>query len=312
MKFVVSKTAKVRFDFYQFIDHEDGSVCNINDLLNEIYNLPIKDREMTYFGNGARLDNYEIIDDFLVYFHMTRLRDEGIASTKSTDNELNDIDLGSDEFIAEDINCLFDTSANVIVIQRNSHSLSIKGVGKYLEKMYSKVHDEKEIELDIEFVKNKETFSKVKRTDQFNKLTLRAASAIKNPLTGPVKKVTGIFSGIFDQFDGEEVTITISAGKGKNKKELKKNSVLQTVQMIKDDKSLFSKALVTGKEGDAPVETFDLINGRLLLYRTFSTTKIKDNVTRKIHLNPEAVKNDIVDQYKRKGGYRELVIKNLS
>lgn len=136
---LASKTQMVKFEVYMTCD-SDGNPLNIEELLKAINKINDRDKKIvTQYGIPTRLDKFhEVIVDSatlrkfsnmkLLYFHMSKLRDDPIAVTRQEVDELSDLDLDADEYIAEDINCLFDTENCILFIQRNFHSLSVVSV----------------------------------------------------------------------------------------------------------------------------------------------------------------------------------------
>lgn len=73
-------------------------------------------------------------------------------------------------------------------------------------------------------------------------------------------------------------------------------SWLRTYRM---GKAFFSSAIVREKEGDMPVEKYDLINGKLFVTHKFSSVKSEDGKTKKMHLRPDSVEDVMKNIYLR-------------
>ncbi len=135
---MVSKQQLVKFEAYLACSG-DKDVLDISNLLFKIAAQPNDKRKVELYGVPVRIDKVEelTLDDNtlkkypdmkLIYFHMSKLRDDGIAITKQNIDDLVNLNLEADEYIAEDISCIFDVKSSVLFVQRNFHSLSPVGV----------------------------------------------------------------------------------------------------------------------------------------------------------------------------------------
>ena len=196
MRNLVVKKQKVKFEVYKATDSDDHPV-NIVGLLQQSNSLRNDQKEVKLYGVTVRIDKFEklILDDQtlrkfpgleLVYFHMTKLRDDGLAITKERKDNLENLDLDADEYLAEDINCIFDTKNCLMFIQRNFHSLSITGVCNYLVKMHKKIakidkpYDKdtyEELNLKFKPVPDKEILKGIAESDNYRRIELSFANA---------------------------------------------------------------------------------------------------------------------------------------
>lgn len=327
------KTQNVRFDYY-LLQSENGDLlqsededlsqsedeaqqlnpCDITQLLIDIKKLKIENREKINFGVPVRMDliHQKIFDKYgnleLTYFHMVKLRSETLAVTKKYTEELKDLEIASDDYIAEDIGCVFDPSLAILMVQRNFYSLSVSGIREYLLEMYKSIYPDKDVPKFIFTpVPNKEVVNRIKRVSKYRKLTLGFASGtIDNSKSKVLKSYLGPFESFFTKSGGTRLELVVSAG-GKNEDDLNLETMKEMASEIIADNSLFSKAIFRGKEGDAPVEAYDLLNGKYSNYAEFSTNKEGKN----IHLKPVSVEDKMYDLYLRDDN-RSKVIHNLN
>lgn len=330
---MVSKTQNVRFESYVAMSHDknDKEVnFNIEPLILAIKELNDSQRLSTYFGEPVRMDKIHevILSDqaiqlypklSLTYFHMAKLRDEGVATTTKKTDELTDLDLDEDEYIAEDISCFYDSLLNSIFIQRNFHSLSIAGVCEYLITEYEKIQklkgNDKPEKLDLFFrpVPDKAVLKNAKKVTNYRNITLKFAN---NNLSGLPKGLTGVLGGlgtIFNNVGGLSAGLTISAGDSKAPS-LTKKTMQEFIDAVGSNNSLFSSAIINGKRGDMPVEKFDLLNGKLCTVHKFASVKDKEGKKRKLHLNPNSVEDIMKLIYLTKDNgipFRDEIVKNL-
>lgn len=322
---MVSKRQLVKFEAY-LACNGDKDVVDISNLLFKISDQPNDKRAVDLYGVPVRIDRVEelTLDDNtlkkypdmkLIYFHMSKLRDDGIAITKQSIDDLVDLNLEPDEYIAEDISCIFDTRNSVLFVQRNFHSLSPVGIKTYLKEMKKKI-DNEVITLDFRPVADKEIISKLKQVDNVRKLELSFGNDSYKQFNLPLKKCLGDMGKIFDTFgNGLNISLVLSAGHKKDNL-FKKENTADAIQSISENHSIFSKAVVSGKTGSMPIEKYDLIRGKLQTKYNFSSVKEVSGTTKRIHLNPNSVRDIMKELYlDRATGaskpFMELVVENL-
>ena len=325
---MVSKTQVVKFEAYSAFTNKNGDeeFCDISNLLDEIKNESLEDREINYFGEIVRMDNiHDIIPfsdtpvtDRIIYFHMTKLRDEGIATTGRDTEELTDLELDNDEYVAEDVNGFFDVELKTIFLQRNFRSLSISGLDAYLVKEYSKIHDLKKDDEDLSLifnpVANKEEVGNALKSDNVREIRLKYASKNKNVLSKTFMGMLGNIGDTLRSVGGNNMEIVISMGT--DKKSLNKIQSKKLIKDVTNGNSILSSAMIRGKAGDAPVEVYDLLNAKLSTKHKFSSVKDENGKTKKMHLNPSAVEDIMKLIYLRgddtnSDAFRLRIIKNL-
>lgn len=264
------KKRNVRFEFYQINGKivEDGEVkkglYNIMPILNKISRLvKMTDRDAVLYGERVRLDRLEIINEHpeIYGLHFTRLRNDKPAYIELEDELLKELPLSPGEYIAEDISCLYDVELRLLMIQRNIHSLSVSGLEAYLDEF-----KDDDVEISLQFVSDKEIIDSALKNSKFRKLELRSASANEDTKMGLLKNVISPFMDMFSGFGGTNFSIEISAGR--TGEDLSVDQVKSILEAIRNDKSLFSSALVSAKSSaSVPIEKYDLINGKLYVYR---------------------------------------------
>ncbi|MDF4186119.1 DUF6731 family protein [Ligilactobacillus salivarius] len=322
---MVSKQQLVKFEAYLACSG-DKDVVDISNLLFKIAAQPNDKRKVKLYGVPVRIDKVEelTLDDNtlkkypdmkLIYFHMSKLRDDGIAITKQNIDDLVNLDLEADEYIAEDISCIFDVKNSVLFVQRNFHSLSPVGIKTYLIEMKKKM-DNETITLDFKPVPDKKIISKLKKVDNVRKLELSFGYDSYKQFNLPLKKYLGVMGEIFDKFvNGVNVSLVLSAGYKKDNP-FKKENTTDAIQRISNDNSIFSKAIISGKTGSMPVEKYDLINGKLQTKYSFSSVKQVSGTTKKIHLDQNSVRDVMKELYLDRATesskpFMELVVENL-
>lgn len=334
---MVSKTQEVYFEAYQAYTNQNGDemILNIENLLKNIALLKYKDRGMIYFGEKVTMNLIHDVgfdrkkytklksSEKLTYFHVTRSRDEGIATTKENKEELKFLELDEDEYLAEDIGCFFDSELCILFIQRNFHSLSVRGLTAYLSAMYKKIEESKEDfdaenfkELEIEFrpVVDKELIARLLKIDRVSKLTLGFASDKRTDMPNGLSKLLGIFGDGFDHLDAPNIKIELTAKRDQPGLHRENTKKLITESQKKLD--LFTTFAINGKKGDSSIEKYDLLNGKLRTSHKFASVQNKDGRARKMHLDPGSVEEIMKILYLGVGDepsipFRDKIIENL-
>ncbi|UQS81897.1 hypothetical protein MOO45_06810 [Bombilactobacillus folatiphilus] len=232
----------------------------------------------------------------LFYAHFTRLRDEGIALTKSSDDSLEELDLDKDEYVAEDIGMIFDTQFCSLCIQRNFHSLSITGITEYFQEMYKKMNDKDESgihELDIYFkpVADREKLQKLKDIDNYRSIELSYAQGNED-IPSYAYQGLSYFKKVLEDLDGEKISVVISVGHSQ-KKSLKRELTKKISELVQDHKSSFKRAKLRGKIGNQRVEPYDLLNEKL----TRTINFVNREKGKKKHLRKDVVLDKLIENY---------------
>ncbi|HIC7227083.1 TPA: DUF6731 family protein [Enterococcus faecalis] len=192
---------------------------------------------------------------------------------------------------------MYDRELSVLMVQRNIHSLSPSGIEDYFTEMSDDL-----VEIELLPVVNKEIISKALANEKFRKLELRAGSMNTTSDRSGLRKVLGPFMELFEKFEGTNFVIEISSGR--SKKDLSEDQMKEVITAIEQDKSLFSSAIVSAKKSkEVPVEKYDLINGKLYVYRSFD---LPDGA----FLKSDSVIDNIKNYYfhPNEGGYRKQII----
>lgn len=307
---MVNKKRQVRFEFFQVNGkyQEEGKVekglFDLYPLADEINRMnQFTDRDVILFGEKVRMDRFfEISSSPELYaMHFTRLRNDKPAYVELNNEVLKEIPLNPGEYIAEDISCLYDRELSVLMVQRNIHSLSPSGIEEYFTEMSSDG-----VEIELLPVVNKSIIAKALSNEKFRKLELRAGSANTSKDMNGIGRILGPFLEMFEQFEGTNFVIEISSGR--SRKDLSEEKMKEIITAIEEDKSLFSSAIVSAKKSkEIPVEKYDLINGKLYVYRSF-------NLPEGGFLKSDSVIDNIKNYYfhPSEGGYRRQVIEALN
>lgn len=316
------KTRYVKFDYFQpyIVNYETikekgekGRTRKVQKIksekpfdvtlwMEEMQNKPLVESEIFYQQDKIRVDDVyvEPRHQFGI-IHFTRLRDSNVpAITSSLLRQLKDIGLGEDEYIAEDISCLYDSEINVLMVQRNFYGLSPSGISYYMNQF---VEDENSI-IELRPICYKNAFNRGKGKSRYRKFTLKTADISKDPtllsLDNPISKAYKELQGL----NGYDIEITVKTTRDKSQK-LHRQSIEKTLKDFESHKKSFKKVEVGFKETiDSRVETVDLLQGKIFSVLSFQLVP-------KTFLNPEVVQKDMINEYKKKNGAKNKILKNI-
>lgn len=334
---MVSKKQTVFFEAYQACGLKDGEQThvNISKLINNIKTIPIGDRSEDYFGSPVRMDmihdvsydknKYSKVGENkkILYFHLTKMRDDGIATTQEKQEDLKYFNMDENEYLAEDVGCFFDEELCMLFIQRNFYSLSVRGLCFYLKTLHKKIsknkddYDEstyKEISLDFKPVADRTIMRQILSSDNIRGITLGFASNKKSKMPNILANFLGVFGDGFSALNESDLKIELMAKQGNPG--MSTNETLELMGNVEDHIELFTTATVNSKQGDNPIEKYDLINGKLRTSHKFSSVQDNHGKARKMHLQPSSVEEIMKEIYFGTGEtimtpFRDLIVNNL-
>lgn len=300
------KKRLVNFDFFRvcvFEDKKEHKLYDMLALLDYINKLNLEDRNIVIQGEQARLSKISLHQDKpyeLFQLNLCRLREDTPGITSTISSELSNIPLEENEYIAEDINILYDNGHHVMMIQRNIHSLSATGLQVYLQNMLEQMDPNNNLTISLEPILDIYALKKAKSKDLYRKITLRVATnKVGKLLDDPI----GRSFEQLESIEGATIEITISS-ESKKKSKLKTGEIRKIIETIEQERELYSKAEISGKDSeDSTIEKFDLLKGKLRIQKFY-------NVPTKKYLDPDTVLDDITVGYMN--NYRDEVVKNLN
>lgn len=306
---MTSKTRYIRFDYFRpYIVSSVGKKVESHPFyflswMSLMNKLELPQRTKGYQGEDVRADKL-FIDENTEYgiVHISRLRSTNIPSIINRIKEdMKSIALEEDEFIAEDISCLYDSSINVLMIQRNVHSLSPTGIADYI----SQFLEDDNSHIELRPVVYKDAFKKGSNKSIYRTINLKTSDIRKNThilsLSNPISRAINELQA----FQGYDIEITISTSK-KKKSKLNKDVVIDTLDEFESNTQGLSKAIIRSKDSeDSKVEVTDLLKGRIFSYLPFEMPK-------KMFLNPNSVQISMINEYNPKVGQkRSEILKNI-
>lgn len=303
---MTNKTKKVKFEFYRSILVNDDieSLFDLDDCFNEVSKVSLEERNYNFKGNVIRCDEIGPIGNTndLTTFHFTKLRvDDVPAITKLNQTDLDDVQLEEDEYIAEDISGLYDSSNHVMMLQRNIHSLSVKGVESYLKHFWDKKEKSSDQHIELRPIARKDVLRKVQKSKKVKKATLRLGNSQESYNFG--SKLGLVMKDMNKLYKGAKITVSISSSRKKNDY-LDSTELSRVIDDIINDNGQFTQAeFVTQDEGFS--DSLDLLHAKLCIWGEFSLPPKK-------RLRKESVQSQMYEIYSPEGkNYKQTVDKNL-
>lgn len=126
---------KFKCEYYQLTEVIEGNreaLFNLEAWLNTMDAFTLADRSQAYKEDSMRLEEsyyHPTYDLWFLRFMRQRTNDVPSLSGRNSPSEF--MNLANDQFVSEDVTCLFDPTNNVLMIQKNSHSISPVGIEQY-------------------------------------------------------------------------------------------------------------------------------------------------------------------------------------
>ncbi|HEL2699862.1 TPA: hypothetical protein T7M09_001685 [Streptococcus suis] len=233
----VSTEKTFKCEYFDIFEYVNGSPVPF-DLEKWINCINIEN----YAGNAVKyLDDYVRIEDIdysnhnkLWFFRFLRIRDKDVPLLCKKEAEAEELLLSDDEYVAEPMVCLYDPENFILMVQKNSHSVSAVGIEKYFHETFkdSKVRLNRKID--------SVAFDKVANAQQVVKIRLRMSevdvlqrldmlSMLKSKLGRAIDSMGDIGIPYYD--------ITLSTGRYKSKElnESEKKDLLEDILLLNDN-----------------------------------------------------------------------------
>lgn len=312
----------VKFDYYQVSvsntkskkgkkkTSEPFDLTKWMDIVQSKYDDDPANVTMAYFGERIRCDSTTIINpdnNPLAELHFTKLREKNSPAVGSIHlKDLKPVQLSGDEFIAEDVSCIFDPSNYVLMLQKNIYSLSRSSLVEYINYFWNIDREEDDYEyIELNPIFRKDSFKNGKKMANFKKLSFKTGNknngqaSFNNPFQGDIGKV---FKAM-QQLKGLNIEVTITASQAKNK-QLDHKEVIKIINEIEDQQNLFKSASVSGPISGTDKSTFiDLMNGKVQSILPF-------DVPKKHPLDANSVLTSMLAEYRPDGKNMKRVVES--
>ena len=259
------KTQKrMTFEYFRIRIHNNigSGLYDLRQWINKMDDLLLEERKSIISGYPSRLETCEPLDERYIHLRFMKMTDSFLPELAKDNKESVPLELEEDEYIAYDVNTIFDTESCVLMVQNNKGSLSANRIREYILDTGRKLDifkDDDTISFDcIEDHKELGFFKKTKmRKMEIRFDNLKSAKHISDngsPISSILKAVKST--------GGNTAVLTIGLGKGKSKDFLDNDtSEVLLGEALRNDEYL-SGARVYVKDDDE-VRPYDLIDNVL-------------------------------------------------
>lgn len=128
----VKKVIKFQYFRLKFHHNDDKYIYDIRHWLSVIEPLSLKDRIEDIKGYPSRLEYAELIEDSYIHMRFLKMTESFLPELAFNNAKTVPLQLDDDEYIAMDVNTLYDTETHVFMIQNNRGSLSAERIRDYI------------------------------------------------------------------------------------------------------------------------------------------------------------------------------------
>ncbi|WP_408956189.1 DUF6731 family protein [Natroniella sp. ANB-PHB2] len=219
-----------------------------------------------HYDEFVRIDKIDLlnnisegIDKKIYVLNFVKMREKNLPSKVKEEEIAQPLVLEKDESIGEHVTALYDPEYNILMVQRNAHSLTPTGISNYLNELWGK-KDKETIHLTPIFYK--EIFEKIKKAQTYRSLTLRLTD-FSNTEYQNGNNILGKMVKNFGGFEAVNVEINLTMGHN-FKRGLNKNHIHNTLAVAEANEDVVKKTVVGMKESeDTNVEHLDLFEEKI-------------------------------------------------
>lgn len=298
-----SSTKIIKFFYYQLtVDRKIGDgrrkmLFDLTEFATLLKDKTLEERNWEYHGEQVRLKVFQIDENNILHMQFERLTNNGMPYiAKEFIEEEKDVPLEEDEFIANDVNAIFDLENCVFMLQRNIQSLSQIAIENYINYFWNLIRndDEKEI-ISFNPIINNSIYSEAKSKKEIKKLTIKTANKYDSK-KGIRQKTSDLIDGVLGKIieaskpaDGLNLELTFSTSRSPTDT-MDDKEVLKIIQQIEKQPFLFDKAQVSVISDNNRTEILNLLNALLMDYDIIEQPP-------KTRLNPNVIRDLMVRAY---------------
>lgn len=252
---------KFSCEYFQVVVENNMEREPLFDLERWIEPIVIDDYEENlreYKEDSARVEE--------IYFHPTynmwflrflRIREYDNPSFTSRERASRYMELG-DEYVSEDVTCLYDPENSILMIQKNSHSITPLGLESYLNSMW-----EGEEIIRLRRVASNDSFQKARRSERSRSIKIRIADLPEVREAGTINRFQSVIGQALQAVNGYDipyVELTLSMGKYTGRDaDLGEDLLTPILNDIENNPTAFDKAEVKViEEGETKSEFINL------------------------------------------------------
>lgn len=298
----MAKLKKVGFNFFRpIIKHEMGEDSFINlyrlfEIIRRNYQKAREEKKeeeykyvYAYNNEPARLADINL-DVESQFFHLVFERlDYQVPNRTTLHGDSHALDLEDDEYIGIDVNVLYDSENNIMMIQRNRNSLGPLGIEMFIRSLLQTT----EVEGDFNLAIVSDTTAKRRAFNQ------SAYRKIHMKLVG--HKANGLLEKLFQGNDLGIDSVEISFNSRTSKEDkLDDDFSKRILEEYVDDDEVIKLHIRAREDEDDIIEPIDLIDHKLQTYSVFDFREDRQ-------LNPISVLDEMMKKY-IDGGFKNKIL----
>lgn len=246
-------------EYYQVMEkvpNQRDAFFDLEAWINDIKDKELKERTYPYLYDKMRLEE--------VYFHETyqkwflrfmRIKPNDIPSLSGDNTPSEFMDLEEDQYVSEEIVCLYDPEYHVLMIQKNMGSITPTGV-----QMYLNLSTDSETVINLRRVISKDSFQRARRATKSRKIIFRFADL---PMAITENRRFGSTIGRIVRSmkvaPSPHLELTLSVGMSRSA-EIDEDEVNSMLSDLEANPTFFDKAQIQViEDGERKSETINLI-----------------------------------------------------
>ncbi len=254
-------TKKFNCEYFQIVVENNEGREPIFDFERWIRNVDIEQYEgniREYKDDSVRIENIYFHETYQTWFlRFLRIREFDNPSLSSRESASRYMELDG-EYVSEDVTCLYDSQNSVIMIQKNSHSITPLGIEAYLNSMW-----EGDEIICLRRITSADSFRRARRSERSRSIRVRIADfpsvrdeGILAGFRSPIRQALQAMSG----YDIPYIDLTFTMGKYTGRDaDLGENLLDPILDDIENNPTAFDRAEVTIiEEGEVKSEFINL------------------------------------------------------
>lgn len=251
---------KFKCEYYQLtqlIPNEGEALFDLEAWMNEVSELDFPSRTHPYKEDSVRLEEKYFHPSYNLWFlRFMRQRTNDVPSLSGKNVPSEFMELEDDQFVSEDVTCLYDPENHVLMVQKNSHSVSPIGIEEYFN-----CTTPPELVVYLRKVVATDSFKKVRNAKKCRKIVVRFAdvrTSQERNLFGGLKSSIGKMIKGMDEVPSPYIEFTYSVGMDRGS-EIDEDEVEKIIDDIETNPLLFDKArLQVVEEKEVKLSMVDL------------------------------------------------------
>lgn len=236
---------RIKFEYFQLTQESEGreALFDLEAWINEVGSMDLQERTFPYKEDTVRLENNFFNMSYNCWFlRFVRQRYFDVPSFSGSNTPSQYMELEDDQFVSEDVSCLYDIENNVLMIQKNSYSVTPVGIEQYFNNTTPNG-----IDVRLRKVVSTDSFARAERAQKYKKFQVRLADieVIRNSgVIGNLRSSIGNMVRSLQVTPSPYIEFTFSIGRS-SKLEVDQRESDLILEDIKNNPLLFDIARTT-------------------------------------------------------------------